>query len=379
MKISYITNLRIPSIKANGIQVMHNCEAFKKTGANICLYIPLRFKSKKEPSFPDVFDYYSVDSRFPIEKVFSLDIFPLADCAHAFRHFAFFLQSVSFYFFVLLKFLFIKTEVIYTRDAWLGLALFYKKRKILELHDFPQKKLGGSIYQFLIKRFTKVIVISNGLKKEVSKFTDSKNILLAPDGVKTSMFDLKLDTDSARQKVGIISRKKIVMYSGSLQLWKGVGLLIKAFTKLPDYILHIVGSTLDPEDLNDIKPCENVISVGHVAYKDIPYYLKSADVLVIPNSKESVISVSYTSPLKAFEYMASGKPIVVSNLPSMMEVFNDKNAYVFNAEDENDLISKITEALSDSSRAQQSYLDSKRYSWDTRVDQIIDFINEDKR
>jgi len=356
MKIDYITNLRVPSTKANSIQLMQNCEAFKKAGADIDLWAPFRFDTKSEEKIDNIWDYYSVDSKFHIKKVFSIDLFPLRFCERMF----FLIQSVSFYFCIGLRFLLKKTDIIYTRDAWIGLALFYKKKKVLELHNYPQRRIGKLIYKLLLKRFWKVIVISEGLKKEVPQ------AFVAPDGVKVENFDISMTQDDAREKLGIPKSSKIVMYSGSLQVWKGISLLIEAMKNV-DAVLYLIGSSLDKKEI--VKVPDNVVATGHVPYKNIPFYLKAADVLVIPNTAESVISAKYTSPLKAFEYMASGRPIVVSDLPSMREIFNDG---FFKPDDAKDLARAILQAMGKNPER----IDMTPYSWDTRVAKIIDFIKQ---
>ncbi len=358
MKLDYITNLRIPSTKANSVQVMQNCEAFKKAGLKVSLIVPFRFGTYKEQPVENIWDYYNIDKRFPVKKVFCIDLFPL----RVIELFAFWLQSLSFFVMIGILYLIKKPDVIYTRDAWLGLFLFYKKNKILELHNFPQRSIGKRIYKFLVNRFDKVIVISKGLQKEVP------NAFVAPDGVKIDQFDLDISRDEARVKLSLPANDKIVMYTGSLQRWKGISSLVEASNSL-DAKVYIVGGTLDPDDLEDLGSSSNAFFIGHISHKDIPYYLKAADVLVIPNTGESAISANYTSPLKAFEYMAADRPVVSSDLASLMEIFNEDNAYIFKAGDSADLARAIKEAIDGEKRA-----DPSGYCWDARVKKILDHI-----
>ncbi len=357
MKVDYITNLRLPSTKANCIQIMQNSEAFKKAGVDITLWAPFRFGTKKEKRINNIWEYYSVDKKFAIKRIFSIDLFPLLGPEFLW----FLIQSFSFYLITFFRFLLKKTDVIYTRDAWLGLSLFYKKNKVLELHNYPQSKIGRSIYKFLLRRFSKVIVISKGLKEEVH------HSFVAPDGVKIEAFKLDLSRDQARKQLGIEEQGQIVMYSGSLQRWKGVHVLLEAMQDVRA-TLYLVGSTLDKKEMPNFPDC--VVSTGHIPHKDIPLYLKASDVLVIPNTGDSSISAKYTSPLKAFEYMASGKAIVVSDLPSMLEIFDNNNSYIFKAGNPTDLADKIQDALLEGAKQ----VDASPYSWDTRVKKIIDYI-----
>ena len=63
--------------------------------------------------------------------------------------------------------------------------------------------------------------------------------------------------------------------------------------------------------------------VGHVAPSEVPTWLAAADIAVLPNSGTSVIGSRYTSPLKLYEYLAAGCPIVASDVPAVREVVTD--------------------------------------------------------
>ena len=84
------------------------------------------------------------------------------------------------------------------------------------------------------------------------------------------------------------------------------------------------------------KGSENILVLGHKPHKTMPVFLKAADVLVLPNSAKEEISRSYTSPLKLFEYMASGRPIVASDLPSIREVLNENNSLLVSPDSSED-------------------------------------------
>jgi len=60
----------------------------------------------------------------------------------------------------------------------------------------------------------------------------------------------------------------------------------------------------------------------------LPRVLTAADVLVLPNSAKDENAAKYTSPLKAFAYLASGKPIVASDVPALHEVLKDNALFV---------------------------------------------------
>ena len=87
---------------------------------------------------------------------------------------------------------------------------------------------------------------------------------------------------------------------------------------------------------------------------------------VLPNSGKSDISAKYTSPLKLFSYMAAGKPIVASDLPSCARGASEKNAFLVAPDDPEALAEGIRYALAHpeeaAKRAAQALGDVKRYA-----------------
>jgi len=106
--------------------------------------------------------------------------------------------------------------------------------------------------------------------------------------------------------------------------------------------------------------------------------LFAADALVLPNSAKAKISSHYTSPLKLFEYMASRRPIVASDLPSLREVLRDgENAVLVKPDNPRALAEGIERALSDAELAarigRQAREDVEQYTWEKRAVNITTF------
>jgi glycosyltransferase involved in cell wall biosynthesis len=175
------------------------------------------------------------------------------------------------------------------------------------------------------------------------------------------------------------------MYTGSFFLygWKGVDTLIAAAKQFPREVeLVLVGGST--EEMAAIQaattgyPAGSIRLIGRVRHPEIPGHLASADILVLPNNKGDANSERYTSPLKLFEYMASGKPIIASDLPSMREVLNENNCTFFFPGDPTSLARAVQTVLDDPSAAQskasQSLADVQRYSWKKRARAIVEFV-----
>ena len=323
MKLIYLSNSRLPTERAHGIQIMKMCEAFAAAGLKVELIVPWRFNKIKE----NPFDYYGVKKSFRIKKLPSLDLMLLG-----LPKIGFWIQNWSFAKLVFFCLLFAKAEIIYSRDILpLFFLSYFKKNLIYEAHTFPKR---FSLYKGLFRRIKAIVVITKELKNLFVKngITPDK-ILVAPDGVDLEEFNIKEFQEECRRKLNLPLDKKIIGYVGQLKtmgMEKGIGCLIKALGLLkkdnPSITLCLVGGR--ESDIVEYKKMANglnAIFVRQVQHKLIPYYLRSFDVLAMlfPWTKHFAY---YMSPLKMFEYMTAQRPIVASDLPSIREVLNKNSA-----------------------------------------------------
>ncbi len=95
MKLTYIANIRLPTEKAHGIQIMKMCEAFASEGLEVELFV----SNRKTSILDDSYSYYGVKKNFNIRRIFRLDLI-------GFGKLGFLLQSVSFTFFAVFECLF---------------------------------------------------------------------------------------------------------------------------------------------------------------------------------------------------------------------------------------------------------------------------------
>jgi glycosyltransferase involved in cell wall biosynthesis len=175
-----------------------------------------------------------------------------------------------------------------------------------------------------------------------------------------------------------------VAYTGHLYAWKGAHTLARAAGLLPpDVRVCIVGGT--PADVEAFRrflaqnELQRVRLVGYVPPGEVPLWLAAADVLALPNSAGEAISARYTSPLKLFEYMAAGRGIVASDLPSLREVLEDgANARLVAPDSPADLARGLLELLDDPALAERlgarAQADVAGRTWDSRARAVLDFI-----
>ncbi len=383
MKLIYIANARIPTEKAHGVQIAKMCEAFAKSGVGLELLIPKRANHIKE----DIFSYYGLDKVFDVHRIFALDTTNIIKSKLGFIiQSAFFAASVLFY---LLKNNY--RGVVYSRDIFsvFLLSFFNRFELFYEIHAFPQRL--NIFYRLLFPRL-KFVAISHGLRDElIGCGIEEKKILVAHDGVDLDLFNsVGSDKLILRKDLCLPQDRKIVAYIGKFTMMnrsKGVELLFDAFSKvakeIPDSFLLLVG--VNREEVSKIENMiesrgisrDNYKLVEHVHHSEAIKYEKAADVLVMsyPNIKHYQL---YMSPLKMFEYMAAGVPIVASDLPAIREILNEDNSVLVESDNREKLVEGIRKILQDQELAEkiakQAFLDVKNYTWQKRAKKILEFI-----
>ena len=178
--------------------------------------------------------------------------------------------------------------------------------------------------------------------------------------------------------MGLPINKKVFIYTGSLYPDREVENILLLAKQLPQHFFCIVGGPDKNKDyyvnLSSKMKLDNIKFTGHISHSLVPKYLKSADVLLALWSNK-VPTINYCSPLKIFEYMASGTTIVAHNFPTIQEVLQHKiNAFLVRYGDMDDLVKQSEIALLENSCGKLAREHAKKFTWDVRVKKIMDAI-----
>lgn len=371
MKLIYLANIRLPTEKAHGIQIMKMCEAFANAGLKVILVAPTRQNKISEDSF----SYYGIKPIFEIRKITVPDLI-------RWGRIGFILQSLLFSITSFITLLFVKTkgDIIYSRDeSSLFLPILFGWRNVFWEAHTPKEH---QIALFVAKHASVVVPITHSLEDFFrTKGIRHHRMIVAHDATDINQFQIKATREECRKKIGLSGYKTIVLYAGHLYERKGVYTLADTISLLQDVTFVFVGGI--DSDIASFRSCyakqKNILVIGRKSHQDIPYYLKAADVVILPNSAKDSSSERYTSPMKLFEYMASGTPIVASDVTATREILNENNATLVLSDNVNALADGIKSVLSDSAdakkRSNQALSDVKNmYTWDKRADSIISFI-----
>lgn len=174
-----------------------------------------------------------------------------------------------------------------------------------------------------------------------------------------------------------------IYYSGQLYEWKGVDCLLEAMTEVPGARLTILGGGAG--GLDQVRARARLLGIearldlpGQVPHREVEKRLQEADVFVLP-AGDRTISRYWTSPLKLFEYMAAGRPLVASDLPSLREILrHEENALLVTPGDPRALAQALRRIVEDSGLAQrlaaQALQDVREYTWDRRAERLEGFF-----
>ena len=363
MRILYIASARIPTEKAHGIQIMQMCSAFSALGHTLTLVVPRRHNFITDSPFI----YYAVPKNFTIQYLPAMDTVSLGALG-------FFVHRASFAFSVWCYTRTHKADLVYGRDELALLCAQSTAPKIWEAHEGR----WNAVLQKLLMKVSVVVVISKGLRDFFTqKGIAASSILIAPDGVNLQAFARPLTKEEARARLGFSHLEKIVLYTGHLYAWKGVDTLARAAALLPDITFVFLGGT--QSDQQKFRAAygatKNIRILPPVRHAIVPTYLYAADVLALPNTATESLSSLYTSPLKLFEYMASGRPIVASDLPSLREVLTEDSAFFAVADDAADFARAIESVFQNeaesTSRARSAREHVALYTWEKRAQSIL--------
>jgi len=244
-----------------------------------------------------------------------------------------------------------------------------KEKKLVQREAYVYRKADG------------LICITRHLADMIKdKFETNVRILVAPDGVDLDSLSknaLSL-AGSSRGKLG-----KTLLYLGSLHHWKGIDVLIKAMQYLPGIFLLVVGGNADNINYyHSFAEQHGVRNRVHFEGFVVPSrrfeYFHIADVCILPLKPVHIASY-FTSPLKLFEYMASGKPIVASDLPAIREILSHNiNSILVPSDNPEALAGGVRYILENPAIgekiARQAAVDVLSYTWDKRTKKIMDFI-----
>ncbi|WP_286889486.1 glycosyltransferase [Pseudoalteromonas sp. ESRF-bin5] len=265
---------------------------------------------------------------------------------------------------------------VFTRDLLIAFVFsLLRKNVIWEAHQGTSKTARIMLKLLSLFKNFKVLTISEALKLADEIPIPKKRIYSYHDGCELSINRVETQV--------LTFDKKTALYTGALHKGEDVDSLSPLFNSFPDWDFIFIGGKEAEVKIysNRYSSFKNVKFLGRMPHSDVLNYQFSADVLLFPLTKTNKLW-KYTSPLKLFEYMKAGKPIVGSNIGSVSEILDQSNGFVFN--ERLDLVNAFNSYCKASDEdikhmiEKNKSLIENRYNWASRAKFIIEKMFDDR-
>lgn len=366
MNILYLSLSYIPSRRASSVQVMRMCEAFAAVGHSVTL-VGKRPEADATLA-PDPFAFYGV------RRTFELDLVArpprrgggLVYAVGVVRHVLAARRDV---------------DLVYSRDllgGWiateLGLPTAY------EAHGVFDREWQRGLWRRMVNApsFRGLVPISNAMIGELER------VDLLPRARPIVVAHSPASRPAACGARAACATPPRIAYVGSIYPGRGIELVLRVAKRMPGCTFHIIGgSDSEVERWRTGEVPTNVTFRGFCAPATLPALYRDMDVLLMPyphagihGATRRLDTAKYCSPMKMFEYMAAGVPIVASDLPVLQEVLVDgRNALIAAANDDVAWARAIDRLLHDRALrvalAETAFADLAEFTPEARVSRIL--------
>ncbi len=384
MRIAYITQTRFPTEKAHGHQVAQVCHAMAGLGHEVTLLAPTIWNDIRE----NAFEYYGLPHSFAIEYPGSFDALGSSFVPGPLG----FIVGMWSYGRVLRRYLRHHSfDLLYARSPALLRPLLHSGIPlILELHTLPH--IGISMFARRCNRCLHVVCLTSLMRDELVRLgVHPQKIIVEGDGVDLSRFEHLPSVDQAKEQWSLPSGIPVAAYVGSLitqgTIEKGVMQLIEALVLLKQkkrsVFCWIVGG---PEEWKKRYESEaqrlglgydDIRFQGAIPSAQVPGAVAASDLCIYPAPASShPFFRRDTSPLKLFEYLAAGKPIVCADLPPIRDIVDASVVRFCPPGDAQAMADGIEQTLQDFPAAQEKAARGKeiaaQHSWTQRMRRILE-------
>jgi glycosyltransferase involved in cell wall biosynthesis len=323
MKIACISTSQIPSTTANSIQVMKVCQQMQLMGHQVHCWLPGN----------QSIEFSSLSAQYGLHQTFEISWIPTWN---QFKRYDFAWKAVQ-------AAIGWQADVVYTWTPQAALLSSWRQKKtILEMHDRATGKLGLKILDRFVRSLeskNELVCVTQALKSaledQLGRPIPAEQTIIAPNGVDTERYIGLPDRKIARAQLNL-AEQYTVSYTGHFYAGRGLDVLYSMAQAYPAIQFLWIGGR--EQELSDVRAkltllkLENVRLTGFVDNQTLPLYQASSDVLLMPYEKSIAgssggNSADICSPMKMFEYMATGNPILTSDLPVIREVLDAGYAF----------------------------------------------------
>ncbi len=248
----------------------------------------------------------------------------------------------------------------------------------------PFQPMGKMIESRVLKHADRVLVINEKLRDYVIKLgTQPERTQVLRAGINLEQFKPNINRDTVRKQYGLREEDINLFFMGWLYRFSGLKEVALQLAKMGNHNLKllIVGEGDAYEELQKIREKYNLqdrlILTGKKPYQEIPSFIAASDVCLLPAYPAETIMQDIV-PIKMYEYMAMGKPVIATKLPGVMKEFGEDNGVVYVDRPE-DVVAKALELVQNGSvgtlgSKARSFVE--RNSWDNITDEFEKILEE---
>jgi glycosyltransferase involved in cell wall biosynthesis len=396
----YIADARLPTEKAHGWQIAKMCEAFARAGIDVQLWHPWRRQYGDVPDNADVFSFYAIPRVFEERTLANVDVVawepklpdPLARAAIV-------AHAIAWEWYATRRARVTQPDLCYTRDLFAAYWFsFSETPSVYEVHHIPSERQRKLLRRIAARRQPQVVVALTPAIRDAfltSGFAEDR-LVVDGDAVDLRPFEELPTPRAARRLLGLPEDRPLVGYVGRFHMFdkeKGLPELVEAMgylpglglsraelvcvggpmDRVPGYLELAVRTGVDPARLR---------FVDRVPNSEVPLWLRAFDVATLPYPDSQHFAMAL-SPLKMFEYMAAGTPIVATDLPSAaLELEHERSALFVRPGDPVAMAAGLARLLRDRKLASACAANARRLvvgrTWDARANRILREVGLDR-
>ncbi len=218
-----------------------------------------------------------------------------------------------------------------------GIPVIYEindSAQLVRLRPLYFKRIAAMIERLTFKKSAGLVFVSERLSQIIlDAYPDIKTkSIISPNASDKNIFFYDENNKKNAKKIFELEGKTVCGFIGCFAFWHGVHHFMEKIAPTlkqhPNLVLLLIG---DGETLPTVKRIvdqfklsEQVILTGNIPHGEISNYVNAMDFSVLPSSNE------YGSPMKMFELMGAGVPLVAANYPPIVEILEDgKDGWLF--------------------------------------------------
>ena len=261
--------------------------------------------------------------------------------------------------------------------------------EIDETHRFvpfrPLQPIAKILEKKILKKADRVITINEKLKDYAIRMgANPDKTYLVRAGIDLERYDPNIDGSEIRERYGIEKDDSVLFFMGWLYDFSGLKEVATELSKIkdekPNIKLLIVGDGDAFDGLQKIREKHHldnqIILTGKQPYESIPAFIASSDICLLPAYNNEIMRDIV--PIKMYEYMAMGKPVITTRLPGVIKEFGEGHGVIYIDKSE-DVLKKAIELDKNGNIKEQGLKARKfveKYNWDDIVDEFEGILEE---